>query len=366
MSDAAPTRVGPMGRVLGSMLGGVLSRLYRSVITRKNQAFDAGRGVVELDRPVVSIGNLSVGGTGKTPMVAHFIEVLRRAGRSPAIAMRGYAAARSGATHGSDEAAVYQRAFPDLPVVARPDRTQGLIELFATPEGQQIDCVVLDDGFQHRQIARQVDVVLIDASRPPFDDALLPQGWLREPVDSLRRAHAVVVTHAELAAPATLHRLDAEVSRLTGSRPIAICRHDWSDLAVFDRGQRPDVGVSSLRGRRVMAACAIGNPGAFIAACDRAVAELGHVEAFIRPDHDPFSPATVRRLVAAARSMNADAIIVTEKDWSKLMHAPGDDWPCPVLRPRLVLTFERGETELADLVLARLADAYARFAEVEE
>ncbi len=354
---------GPMGGGLGGLLARLLAPIYSKIITRKNAAFDQGRGVVELDRPVISVGNLSVGGTGKTPMVLHLIDALRRAEHFPVVAMRGYARGGRSAGASSDEASAYRRAFPDLPIVARPDRTQGLIELFSTDEGVRVDTVVLDDGFQHRQIARQVNIVLIDASRSPFDDALLPVGWLREPVSSLRRADAVVITHAELATPAMLRRLDADVSAITGARPLAMCRHEWADLSVFDTGNKPAAPLTLLDGQRVLAACAIGNPGAFLASCDRAVGPRGHVEAFIRPDHDAFAPATVRALVAAARATSARSIVVTDKDWSKLMHAPADDWPCPVVRPRLRLQFERGEAELTDLVLRTVADTQMKFAQ---
>ncbi|MDX2117989.1 MAG: tetraacyldisaccharide 4'-kinase [Planctomycetota bacterium] len=353
---------GPLQGVILGPIARLLAKAYGSVIRKKNAAFDAGRGVVEFDRPVISVGNLSVGGTGKTPMVLHLVEMLRRADRTPVVAMRGYASSGGPTGQRSDEASAYRRAFPELPIVARPDRSQGLIELFGTSDGEAIDCIVLDDGFQHRQIARQLDLVLIDASRPPFGDQLLPAGWLREPAESLKRAHAVIVTHVELASPAMLHRIDAAVTEITGQRPLVLCRHDWSELAVFDNGPRPSLEVGSLAGRRVVAACAIGNPHAFVAACDRAVGEHGHVHAFIRPDHDAFAPATVRKLIAAARETQAEYIVVTEKDWSKLMHAPADDWPCPILRPRLQLTFERGEPELRSLVLETLARTYAKFA----
>ena len=178
--------------------GRALALAYGCIIDRRNARYDARQGVVTLDRPVVSVGNLSVGGTGKTPMVAALARALLDGGRNPCIAMRGYASNRR--SDGlSDEAAEYQRELPGVPIVARADRLLGLIHLFAAEEGERVDTVLLDDGFQHRRIARQVDIVLLDASRNPFTDRLLPAGWLREPVGSLARATHVVITHAELA-----------------------------------------------------------------------------------------------------------------------------------------------------------------------
>src|ERR1043165_360740 len=161
------------GPVPGAV-GRLLARGYAWEIGRRNRRYDAGRGVVRFDRPVISVGNLSVGGTGKTPMVAHIVGLLLEAGRRPCIAMRGYAG-RGGM---SDEAEEYRGRFPGIPIVARANRTLGLIELFSREHetgGQQTDCIVLDDGFQHRRIARDLDVVMVDASRDPFDDALLPE-----------------------------------------------------------------------------------------------------------------------------------------------------------------------------------------------
>jgi len=187
---------GPERGAVPGPIGAALARVYGIVIARINRRFDSGRGVVRFDRPVISVGNLSVGGTGKTPMVRRLIAILLEMERRPCIAMRGY---RKG-TGESDEAAAYQREFPDVPVIAQANRTDGLIALFGDEhegEGPHRDCIVLDDGFQHRQIGRELDIVLVDASRSPFRDRLLPQGWLREPAESLTRAGLVVVTHAE-------------------------------------------------------------------------------------------------------------------------------------------------------------------------
>jgi hypothetical protein len=176
-------------------LAGPLSALYRAGLEHKSGAFDAGHGVITIDRPVISVGNLSVGGTGKTPMTSWIVRTLIDAGHTPAIAMRGYRS-KNGV---SDEADAYARALPGTPVVAQPDRLEGLFRLFADDEGRAVDVVVLDDGFQHRRIARQLDLVLIDATRDPFRDRLLPAGWLREGPAALVRASGVVLTHADRA-----------------------------------------------------------------------------------------------------------------------------------------------------------------------
>lgn len=332
-------------------LGTALSWVYSAAIGRINRRFDRGKGVVTFDRPVISIGNLSVGGTGKSPMVIAIVRWLREAGHRPCIAMRGYAS-RAGE---SDEAASYRREFPDVPIVAQSNRTLGLIQLFGQEhddDAHQTDCIVLDDGFQHRQIARDLDIVLIDASRDPFADRLLPAGWLREPAASLQRAGAVVITHAESVAPADLTTLARRVS------PVAVCRHAWAGLTVLESGSEREVPVPWLSGRRTIAACAIGNPGPFMAMAKKAAGGTLAGELVLR-DHDPFGPATVDRLIALAAGARAQAILVTDKDWSKLARVPEAKWPCAVARTRLEMAFDSGAEGLRERVLGVAAAATA-------
>jgi tetraacyldisaccharide 4'-kinase len=336
--DAASPR-GPLPRWL-AWLGPVASSVYGRVIARRNAAFDRGEGVVTFDRPVISVGNLSVGGTGKTPTVAWLATLLRANQHDPCIAMRGYAS-RGGL---SDEARLYLDQFDDLPVVAQPNRTEGLIDLFATERGERIDCILLDDGFQHRRIGRALDLVLIDARRDPWQDRLLPAGWLRESPASLARAHAVLLTHAPDPGAANVQSLMARVRSLMPG-PIACASHAWDGLEFVTSTATRVEPVDWLRGRRVAACCAIGSPQGFFsqvhaAGCDE-------VRTLSLPDHDSFSPRTVQRLKGMAAG--CDAIIVTAKDWTKLRHV--NSWPCDVIHPRLSLRFSHGETELANLAI---------------
>lgn len=338
---------GPMGVL--SPLGLLLEPVYRGAIARINRRRDRGNGVEQLSVPVVSIGNLSVGGTGKTPMVMHAVGALLRAGRRPCIAMRGYAPAGARAAGGPDETDSYRREFPGVPVVARPDRAAGVRALLQAGGESRPDCVVLDDGFQHRQIARELDIVLVDASRSPLEDRLLPAGWLREPVASLKRAGAVVLTHAELVDERTVARLIKGLEAQSGgARVAAVCRHVWTHLETPEERQ----GLDWLIGRRVVGCCAIGHPGAFERSLRTTVGPDGRVEMITLRDHDPFAPATVRRLIGAAKDAGAEAIVVTDKDWSKLRRVPAEEWPCPVVRPRLAMVFDWGGAELESRVVS--------------
>lgn len=330
----------------------MIEPFYRAIVTRRNRKFDERRGVVEFDRPVISIGNLTVGGTGKTPMVAWLVGELLANGHRPCIAMRGYGSRRG--VDGSDEAAAYRRQFTDLPIVAQADRTSGLLDLFAREfadggdgPGSRIDAVVLDDGFQHRRIARQMDVVLIDASRNTLGDRLLPAGWLREPVEGLRRSTHVVVTHAERVDSQSLGAIDERLRALVGRGADAVCEHAWQELDIALGADSAREPVGWLRGRRVLVCCAIGNPEPFIAAV-RSIA--GEVDAVVLGDHDPFRSTTIARIIDRAKRCGAEALVCTDKDWSKLSRA-AVAWPCPVVRPRLVLRFRAGMDMLRDAAL---------------
>ncbi len=349
-----PDHNGPRRPPLPGPLGRAAAFLYGLAIARINRRFDRGKGVVRFDRPVISVGNLSVGGTGKTPMVRHIVRALLDAGHRPCIAMRGYKGGQGGG--GSDEAAAFAREFPGIHIIAQANRTDGLLQLFShehESEAPPSDCIILDDGFQHRQIARDLDIVLIDATRPPFDDRLLPAGWLREPVLSLNRAALIVITHAE--SGADIAELDRDIASTHGGRGAdAITRHAWTGLSVRENGLDSDRPLSWLRSRRIFAACAIGNPAPFL---DAAAKAAGNPLAgtLILGDHDPFSPGTILRLIDESRAASADTILITDKDWSKLRAVAPSQWPCPIARPKLELTFDRGENSLHEALLITIA-----------
>lgn len=325
------------------------SWVYAREVGKRAARFDTGKGVVRIDRPVFSVGNLSVGGTGKTPVVGWMIEHLRSMGCDPAVAMRGYRS-RGGL---SDEARLHAERFDDLPVVAQPHRLEGLIELFASERGERVDSVVLDDGFQHRRIARDLDLVLIDASRDPFSDELLPAGWLREPAEALSRATHVAITHAESVDDDTIASIDECVELLMGRRAEAVLRHAWTRLEVTEpSGQERTEPVSWLAGRVVVAACAIGNPGPFLKAVGQATGQ--EVAGRVYRDHHALGAREVRDLGESVRRRGAQALVVTQKDWTKLAQVPAAQWPCPVVRPVLEVEFVRGESVLREAIGAAI------------
>src|SRR4051812_36636358 len=168
---------------------GAMEPLYRAAVASRNRFYDFA-GQTRLPRPVISVGNITTGGTGKTPMVAWLATQLLEQGMHPAILLRGYS--RGGI---SDEQQMLQRQLPGVPVQANADRVEGARMVLG--EHPEVDVFLLDDGFQHRRVARDFDLVLINAREPFGLGRVLPRGLLRESLDGLKRAHGFVITRAD-------------------------------------------------------------------------------------------------------------------------------------------------------------------------
>lgn len=331
-------------------LGRLIEPLYRAVIAARNRAFDRGRRVTRLPFPVISVGNLSVGGTGKTPMVTWIARTLAAHGVRPAIALRGYMPrARSAAQPcPSDEAAVYAEQLPGVPLAVGANRVKSLMNLRREHE---FDAAILDDGFQHRFVARNLDIVLIDSTRDPRADRCLPAGRLREPLSSLARADVVVYTRVDDPASSVVPGIHECIERALGRPiPFATCGHHWEALR-FPGREEP---VSRLRDMRIVALAAIGNPAAFIRQAARAGAAVSG--SLIRRDHHLWRPGDLDELRARILEFAPiDAVLTTEKDWVKLRHLDLSALPVPVIRPMLGLVFHQGEPELITRILGAAA-----------
>jgi len=283
---------------------------YAAAVTIRNAAYD--RGIAAARRaavPVVSVGNLTLGGTGKTPLVAWVAGRCIAAGRHPAIVSRGYGAAR-GQT--SDEAAELALVLPAVPHVADRDRVAAAAEAVA----RGADAIVLDDGFQHRRLARDLDIVAVDATDPFGCGHIFPRGLLREPLAGLRRAHAVVLTRADA--------VDADRRRALMAALGDICRRSgprvWAEATHAPRRLRTSTNehlpLEALRGRPVAAFCGIGNPAAFRLALERLGADLIDFKTY--PDHHAYSAADAAALASWATTARADLVVTTLKDLVKV------------------------------------------------
>lgn len=281
---------------------------YRIAVALRGTAYDQGlMRIARLDVPVISIGNLTAGGTGKTPAALAVVERLRARGRRPAILSRGY--------RGVDGVNEEARLAGDVPVVCDPDRIAGGKRALA----DGADCLVLDDGFQHRRLHRDLDIVLVDATRPwGFADgsrgAVLPLGYLREGRSALRRAGLLWITRSDLV---TADRLEVLRAQLRTIAPVVEERIVDASITALDGGS-PEP-AASWRGRRVLLASGIGNPAGF----EAAVRLLGLVPVASHrfPDHHHFTAGEAAELADAARSADA-TLLVTGKDAVKLAAFP--------------------------------------------
>ena len=258
--------------------------------------------------PVLSVGNLTVGGTGKTPMVAYLATFLAAKGYRPLIASRGYGAEAGGT---NEEAAELALRCPDVPHVQDPDRLRAIRHALASGEG--CDVAILDDGFQHRRLARDLDIVLLDGLCPFGYGHLLPRGLLREPPSALGRSDVIVITRADLAQPAALAHTRSEAARYAApGTPVLTAAHRPAGL-VFADGTReaPD----RLDGRTVAAACGIGNPEAFRETLERLGACIVRFDAF--RDHHAYTAGDLARLQRTAREAGAAVLVTTGKDFVK-------------------------------------------------
>lgn len=282
-----------------------LSVLYGSLMRARSRRYQRGRNVKRINRPVISIGNITTGGTGKTPFVRAIARELLERGHRPMIAMRGYG---SSSHQPSDEELEYRAELPDVPIAVNPDRAQGIGT--ALEKHTECDVVILDDGFQHQKLARDLDVVLIDATQGTFMQRVLPAGHLREPLAALSRADAVVLTRA-----------DGDVSsikRFHGKPPIAQTRQAWREILLFSDEQDGEAqSVDWLGGKAITIATAVGNNRSVIAQARRAGATV--IEALCFRDHHRYTHADAERLAALAGS---GVLLVTMKDWVKLGEFP--------------------------------------------
>ncbi len=285
-----------------------LSWVYGLGVRARNAGFEFGwPRVRKLPIPVVSVGNLSVGGTGKTPFVAWFVGQCRSAGLRVGVLARGYGR-RSGEDL-NDEGRLLAGRFPQLPQEQDGDRYAAGVRLLARDE---LDLIVLDDGFQHRRLHRDLDVCLLDA-RMPFGDGLLPAGWLREPASALRRADVCVLTGCDGVDAAARGEARALVAAAAPGKPVFCAAQRPLDVVVLPSGESEP--APSLDGRRVFLLAAIARPERFRASVVGLGAEVVGEE-FLR-DHARISPTRLAEAAAGAASARA-VLLLTEKDEARL------------------------------------------------
>ena len=272
--------------------------LYAAALAAKNVAYDSGWiKPKRLSRPVISVGNLSVGGAGKTPVVIRLAQLLTDQAHHVDVLSRGYGRTTSDtervdpegpAARYGDEPILIARC-ANVPVYVGSDRHAA--GLLAEREHSGSGIHLLDDGFQHRRLARDVDIVVLH--RSDFNEALLPAGRLREPLAALRRASILILREED-------RHLETELQRYNPTAPIWI--------------QHRRLAVPQLK--RAVAFCAIARPDEFFSALRSQSAAVAVTSAF--RDHHTYTDADVDRLLELRDQNWAEAFITTEKDWVRL------------------------------------------------
>jgi tetraacyldisaccharide 4'-kinase len=289
--------------------------------------------------PVISVGNITLGGSGKTPVVEAAVLALRELGAQPAVVSRGYGRVtrgvhvvadrdriKLGAREAGDEPRLLAERLPGVPVVVGENR---LAAGLAAVDHCGATVLVLDDGFQHRTIVKDLEIVVVNGRTPWGNGRLFPRGMLREPLSALARAHLVVVTN-----PAGAEDVDAvseEVRRHNRQAPVVAAAYEVLGACEVDSGRR--VSADQLRGRRLLAFAGLGTPQGFadtLAAVG--VRAPGLVEF---PDHHWFVSDDLASLARQSVAVAAEGLITTEKDSVRLRELPAPDVPLWVLLVRL-------------------------------
>jgi len=313
---------------------------YGAAVSLRNLAFDSGLLAVERAKvPVISVGNLTVGGTGKTPLVAWLAKQSAEHGWRPAIVSRGYGVA---AGERSDEAAELELLLPDVPHHAARRRIEAANA--ATTSGASL--IILDDGFQHRRLARNLNLLVIDATDPFGCSRLLPRGLLRESVAGMRRADAIILTRSDRVPVKTRQQIQAICQQHLGPRVVP-----WLETEHLPRELRAADGtclpLKTLEGRRLFGFAGIGNPAPFRGLLEEPPHQLVGFTSF--PDHHPYSADDVAKLSQQAATSGADLAVTTLKDLVKL---PREGLPnMPLLAVVIGLAFVNDPAPLEQLLL---------------
>ncbi len=340
----------------GSLIMMPLGVLYGAVTRARLAAYRSGLfSISQLPVPVISVGNITTGGTGKTPLVDWVCRVLAGDGYKTCVLTRGYRRSNpevqvvvsdgtrvlADARQSGDEPFLLARNLLGVAaVIANADRVAAghwAIQNFGT------SAFVLDDGFQHLRISRDLDIVTIDATNPWGDGALLPHGRLREELSGLSRANCIVITRAEQIE--SLDYLKKSIQRYTPA-PILTSRMVTSRLRTIHGDV---VDKSRLSNEPVGAFCGIGNPASFFTHLQREGAKLTLTHAY--PDHHVYKQFEVDQLAARAKAAGATALVTTAKDAVKL-DALSIALPCYVLEVEVAID---QSDQLIELIRNRLA-----------
>lgn len=326
----------------------------------------------KLDCFVISLGNVTVGGTGKTPTAQRLARDIRDMGYRVVILNRGYRAKWHGevgivsdgkrlhmdAAEAGDEAYMLAKHLPEVPVLIGAERAKTgryAMEHFGA------EVAILDDGYQHWQLERDLDILLVDAVNVFGNGYILPRGTLREPISHISRADICLMTKVDQAAAGscdyirkTVHRYNPD-ARIVESIHQPRCFIPLTEWYVNIASQGID--IAKMRGKRIMAVSAIGNPASF----EQTLSDLGAViiESLRYPDHHDYAMSEMTDIFQQAENAGAEAIVITEKDAVKIpADVAREKWSIPIYVICVEVNFQKGSEGLAEVLKKRLAERF--------
>ncbi len=282
---------------------------YAGVVAGRNWLFDRQlKKTHSVSIPVISVGNITAGGTGKTPMVSWLARRLTAENIRVTLISRGYGSRED---RPNDEALELSQKLPGVPHLQNPNRIQAARQAIDELDSQVI---VLDDGFQHRRIGRDLDLVLVDATNPFGFGHLLPRGTLREPLAALRRADMIALTRVDLVQESCLAELEKQLDTYAPGVPRFHIAYRPEKLINVSQDEKP---INDLAGKSVAAFCGVGNAPAFRQTLGQCGCEIVDFRAFA--DHHPYSPDDIKSLKGWLQHLHEiDAVICTHKDLVKI------------------------------------------------
>jgi tetraacyldisaccharide 4'-kinase len=347
-----------LGLALLRSFASCLAWPYGSLVRLRNLLFDLGIITIhEFDCRVISVGNLAMGGIGKTPMVLWLAKFIAEEGWRVAIVSRGYRGRYEGkvlvvsdgqnilvdSSLSGDEPQMMARRFPGLPVLCSPKRARAVETVMERFRGE---VVILDDAFQHRYVARDLDVVMLDSRNPYGNGQLFPRGILRESAKALRRAQALILSRFDGSPQAETIR--EELADLWSDKLILTARH--RPIRLFNAASGEERPLSSLEDLPVAAFAGIGRPEDFFLSLSDLGAKLVYVHAL--PDHHPLTADLLNSFCRETADLESAFWIITEKDWVRLPEDLPEDMELWVLT--IGLDFGEESSQLEDLVRGSL------------
>ena len=327
---------------------------YRAAVAFRNRLYDTGLlRQTRLSCPVISIGNITVGGTGKTPLTIMLAKLLMASGYKPAVLSRGYGGRTcyplsvvsdrtrvlATAAEAGDEPLLIAQSLKGTPVITGADRIR--TGRYAIRE-LEADVLILDDAFQHRRLFRDLDIVLLRNRSPFGNGCLLPHGPLREPVTALKRADVLVLTGAA--------DISGDPSAALNLPPAPQFRGYYRPTALLHGLNGHSEQPESLKGKRICAFAGIANPASFRDTLESLGGEIVFFQTF--PDHHPFAAADIRNIQKAYAASAATIMVTTEKDGTRLVNYPSFLQEVFLLRVEMDILPSRND--FAEFILKKL------------